>query len=137
MSVHGDVVLVATGDHQLALCDAGKAVAAYRVALGRGGTDKRVEGDNKTPMGTYAVGEPRPSKRFGTFIPIVYPTEEQRRNGYTGSDVGIHGPLRGTRWAGRVNVWFDWIAGCAAVASDDELETVAGFVRQRRPTVLF
>ncbi len=130
------VALVETREHRLVLCDAGRSVGTYPVALGRGGTGKRVQGDGKTPLGAYALGAPRPSRGFGTFIPIGYPTAEQRRSGYTGTAVGIHGPPRRTRWAGRANAWFDWTAGCVGVASDADLGAVAAFVRARRPAVV-
>ena len=132
----GAVVLVSTGDHRLALCDAGTLIGSYRVALGRGGTNKRARGDDKTPFGVYAVGEPRPSGRFGTFIPVAYPTAEQRRQGYTGSEIGIHGPDRRVRWIGRANTWVDWTAGCVALSSDADVNAVASFVRHSRPSIV-
>jgi hypothetical protein len=128
-------IVVATDAHKLWLCESGRPVASYPVALGRGGTDKRVRGDNKTPLGTYALGSPGPSSRFGTFIPVAYPTAEQRLKGFTGSDVGIHGPDRRFRWAGRMNNWFDWTAGCVALATDDDVQAVAAWVRKVKPTV--
>jgi murein L,D-transpeptidase YafK len=127
-------VIVATNEHRLWLCDGGRPLASYRVALGRGGKDKKVQGDNKTPLGTYLLGTPRASARFGTFIPVAYPTPEQRNQGFTGTDVGIHGPDRRFRWAGRMNTWFDWTAGCIALATDEEVQAVAAWV-QRKPTV--
>ena len=135
-SLDSQVVVVAK-EHKLWLCEAGHPVASYRVALGRGGADKRVQGDNKTPLGSYPLGVPRPSSRFGTFIPVEYPTPEQRRRGFTGSDVGVHGPDRRFRWAGRVNTWFDWTAGCVALATDDEVTAVAAWVQRLRPTISF
>ncbi len=130
------VALVETRERRLVLCDGGKRVGTFPVALGRGGTGKRVQGDGKTPLGAYALGAPRPSRGFGTFIPIAYPTEVQRRSGYTGTAVGIHGPARRMRWAGRANTWLDWTAGCVAVASDEDAGAVAAFVRARRPAVV-
>lgn len=128
-------VVVETKDHKLWLCDGGRPVASYRVSLGRGGTGKRAQGDNKTPLGTYPLGAPRGSSRFGTFVPVAYPTPEQRTQGYTGADVGIHGPDRRFRWARWVNAWFDWTAGCIALATDDEVDVVADWVQKRKPNV--
>ena len=128
-------VVVVTKDHRLWLCEAGRPVASFHVALGRGGTEKRVQGDNKTPLGSYALGAPRLSSRFGNFIPVEYPTPEQRRLGFTGSDVGIHGPDRRFRWAGRLNTWFDWTAGCVALATDDEIQVVTSWVQNRKPNI--
>ena len=76
------------------LCQENKPVGEYKVALGKGGINKIKQGDNKTPLGEYTLGIPRPSSRFGTFIPIGYPTQEQISKGYTGGDIGVHGPYR-------------------------------------------
>jgi len=128
-------IVVVVPDHSMWLCERGHAQARYRVAVGGGGAGKMVEGDGKTPLGTYGLGTPRPSARFGLFIPVAYPTEEQKRQGFTGRDVGIHGPDRRCRWAGGLNSLFDWTAGCIALGSDDELQQVAAFVRERRPNI--
>lgn len=135
-AVDGDLVVVDTRTHELWLCREHRAVARTKVALGRGGLDKTREGDGRTPLGTYSLGEPRSSVRFGTFIPIGYPTVEQSRRGFTGTHVGIHGPDRRVSWLGAVSTWIDWTAGCVATGNDDEIALVAAFVRERRPRVL-
>jgi L,D-peptidoglycan transpeptidase YkuD (ErfK/YbiS/YcfS/YnhG family) len=122
-------IVVDLANHTLALCDKEKRVATFNVRLGRGGTGKTQEGDGKTPVGTYALGEPRPSNRYGTFIPIGYPTEEQKKKGYTGSAVGVHGPMRWVKWLGRLVNTFDSSDGCVGVARDSEIETIASWVR--------
>lgn len=127
----GTVVLVSTGEHRLLLCDGGREAKAFKVALGSGGTGKRVAGDKKTPIGTYALVAARPSKQFGTFIPIAYPTADQRARGFTGADVGVHGPKRWFRWAGSANVAFDWTLGCIAVATDAEIEEIAKWLHEK------
>jgi len=123
-------VVVLTASRSLWLCEAGKARARFRVSLGQGGVDKRRQGDEKTPLGTYTLGAPRPSAGWGTFIPIGYPTAVQRKRGFTGSAVGIHGPARKLRWAGRANAWLDWTGGCVGMASDEELAQVAAVARR-------
>jgi murein L,D-transpeptidase YafK len=77
---------------------------------------------------------PRASTRFRTFIPVGYPTAEQRENGYMGSAIGIHGPDRRFRWLGRLTSWFDWTAGCIAVGKDEEIGSVAQWVKDKRVT---
>ena len=124
-------IVVLTESHTLFLCDGGRATARIRASIGSRGTDKRAEGDRRTPLGTYVLGEPRTSARFGTFIPIGYPTEEQRRRGLTGAAVGLHGPERRLRWAGAANAWVDWTAGCIALPSDAAISVVAAEVRRR------
>jgi hypothetical protein len=124
-------IVVLTESHTLFLCDGGRATARFRVSIGSRGTDKRIQGDRRTPLGTYALGEPRASARFGTFIPIGYPTDEQQRRGLTGAAVGLHGPDRRLRWAGAANAWVDWTAGCVALPSDYAIAAVAAEVRRR------
>jgi murein L,D-transpeptidase YafK len=123
-------VVVETAKHRLALCEAGRQIAEFGVRLGRGGVGKTAEGDGKTPLGTYAMGEPRPSERFGVFIPISYPTAGQRSKGYTGGDVGVHGPHRWVRWLGSLVNTFDSSDGCVGLATDDEINRIATWVKQ-------
>ena len=122
-------VVVSLERHALILCDKGKTIDTFGVRLGRGGVGKTREGDGKTPVGTYPLGEPRPSNRFGTFIPIGFPTEEQKKAGYTGSSVGVHGPPRWVKWLGRLVNTFDLSDGCVGVARDEEIQKIAAWVR--------
>ncbi len=132
----GHLVVVETTAHTLWLCSERRAVGRFKVALGRGGLDKRREGDGRTPLGAYSLGSPGPSARFGTFVPIAYPTPEQRARGFTGRNVGIHGPDRRATWLGTLSTWIDWTAGCVATGTDEEIRAVAAFVRERSPRVV-
>jgi len=122
--------------HVLLLCEGGHPNDRFIVRLGSRGLGKSREGDKKTPLGTYPLDPPRPSPSFGTFIPIGYPTESQRRLGFTGSAVGIHGPHRRMRWAGSLTNLFDTTDGCIGVATDEEMARVAAWVRSRRPVTV-
>jgi murein L,D-transpeptidase YafK len=117
-------------EHQLTLCEQGKVVETFGVRLGRGGIGKTRSGDGKTPTGTYPLGTPRPSKRYGMFIPIGYPTADQRKRGFTGGAVGVHGPDRRVKWLGRLVNSFDTSDGCVGLAKDDEMETIARWIRK-------
>jgi len=132
----GAVVAVLTEKRQVWLCSDGAPQAHFPVALGTGGLDKRRKGDGRTPLGTYALGAPRPSERFGTFIPIVYPTRRQAARGHTGGAVGIHGPPRGRAEPDYPTSEVDWTQGCVATGTDEGIEVIAAFVRQRRPVVV-
>jgi len=127
------VVHVDSAARILCLCRDGRAEAAFRVALGRGGVDKRAEGDGRTPTGRYALGVPRGSSRYHLFIPVAYPTAEQRQAGYSGSDVGIHAPHVGFVWLRHATAWADWTRGCIAVGTRGEIERVAAWVRRYGP----
>jgi len=134
-SWYDTAVVVDVHVRSLWLCELGATQAHYPVALGRGGTGKRTRGDRKTPLGSYALGEPRLSDRFGVFIPVSYPTAAQRRRGFTGGEIGIHGPQRRFEWAGSWNTYVDWTDGCIALATLDEAMEVATFVHEHAPTV--
>ena len=105
----------------------------FAVALGRSGIGKKREGDHRTPVGRYTLGKPRTSARFHVFIPVGYPTVEQKTAGFSGGDVGIHGPTRLFRWAGRLNTLFGWTDGCVAVGSDEEIDRIANWVNENHP----
>ena len=126
----GSAILVNTNQHLLWICQDGRDIEKFRLSIGRGGIDKRKQGDNKTPIGEYALGEPKASALFGTFIPIGYPTAEQKVKGYSGNNVGLHGPSFFFKWLGRINTWFDWTAGCIAVGSENEINRIAKWVKE-------
>jgi murein L,D-transpeptidase YafK len=126
------IVWVDTPEHRLYMCESKAIVRWYEVRLGRHGTGKTKSGDGKTPLGTYPLGAPRVSKKYGTFIPVGYPTAQQSRRGFTGGAIGIHGPLRSVQWLGRAVNWFDTSDGCIGLATDQEMSTLAEWVRARR-----
>jgi hypothetical protein len=105
-------LVVDTRQRGLFLCEGGQPLERFAVAIGRGGTGKEKRGDLRTPLGAYPLGAPRPSPRYGIFIPVGYPTPEQRRLGLTGTAVGIHGPARPLRWLGSLNTIYDCTCLC-------------------------
>jgi hypothetical protein len=129
-TLRGAHIEVRTGEHRLYLCDKDGAIASsFGVYLARNGVGKTRTGDKKVPLGSYPLGRPRPSKQYGTFIPIGFPLPEQRRRGYTGGSIGIHGPDRRLRWLGRLVNTYDTTDGCVGLASDQEMDVIAGWVR--------
>jgi hypothetical protein len=132
----GPAIAVITRKRELWLCSDGSPTARFEVALGQGGLDKRKKGDRRTPLGTYSLGTPRLSGRFGVFIPIVYPTPEQAAQGLTGGDVGIHGPPRKLPEPEYPTTAFDWTLGCVATGTDADIEVIATFVRDRKPLLV-
>jgi murein L,D-transpeptidase YafK len=129
--------VVLSRERELWLCAAGAPAARFAVALGRSGVGKRRRGDGRTPLGTYALGAPRASARYGIFIPIAYPTAEQAARGFSGGAVGIHGPPRGMPATEYPITEIDWTQGCIATATDGEVAAIAEFVRGREPIVAF
>jgi murein L,D-transpeptidase YafK len=116
----------------LSLCDDSKVVNTYAVSLGRGGIGKRVDGDKKTPVGTYVLGEPFVSKKFHLFIPVGYPTTDQADAGYTGDSIGVHGPFHYFSWLRRLNTWVNWTTGCVALGRNSDIEEIVGWVKAQQ-----
>ena len=113
----------------LFLCKDGNSVGDYDFSMGRSGVNKRMLDDKKTPLGKYPLSAPRSSDLFKVFIPVGYPTPAQEKFGYTGSDVGIHGPPRGLfRCTGFLNDSVNWTRGCLAVSSDIFIKEIGRFV---------
>jgi murein L,D-transpeptidase YafK len=125
-------VVVDSGEHALWLCAGAEELRRFGVRLGAGGVGKTREGDDKVPLGVYGLGRPRASKAYGIFIPIDYPTQAQRRRGYTGGGVGVHGPDRRVRWLGSLTNTFDTTAGCVGLATDQEMAAIAAWVRKSK-----
>jgi murein L,D-transpeptidase YafK len=123
----GTALFVDATERVLWLCESGEAIEAIPVALGRGGLDKRVEGDAKVPLGEYPLGSPVPSKAYHLFIPVGYPTPGQSRQGFTGGAIGVHGPKRA--YGGPISTGIDWTLGCIAVGTDEEIARVADWLK--------
>lgn len=90
---------------------------------------KKRSGDNKTPIGLYGLAHPRKSTQFKVFIPILYPTSKQLAAGYTGRDVGLHGPNQSYSLFGWVNNLPSATRGCIAVGKNNYIEYVANWVK--------
>ena len=68
----------------------------FYASYGRGGTEKRKQGDLKTPLGVYFVTDrfldERLPERYGSgALPINYPNVWDSRNGRTGNGIWLHG----------------------------------------------
>lgn len=125
---------VNTRQHVLKICKNGAVINTFKVAIGYSGVGKRRVGDNKTPLGLYNLAYPRKSSKFDIFIPILYPTAKQAAAGYTGRDVGIHGPTQ----SGKMLGWLDNLPGatrgCIAVGKNNYIEYVAKWVKSNPGT---
>ncbi len=113
----------------LNICKHGTVIKAFKVALGYKGVGKKRAGDNKTPIGLYGLAHPRKSNQFKVFIPILYPTKKQLAAGYTGRDVGIHGPTQSSNVFSWLNNLPSSTRGCIAVGKNNHIEYVANWVK--------
>jgi L,D-peptidoglycan transpeptidase YkuD (ErfK/YbiS/YcfS/YnhG family) len=127
-------VVIDTGLRMMWTCKDSHKLKDYHISIGRGGIDKREQGDKKTPLGEYTLGIPRSSEKFGVFIPVGYPNQDQKNRGYTGSAIGIHGPDRLFKRLEETDAWFDWTKGCIAVGSDDDISEIALWLKENNVT---
>ncbi|MDP2431167.1 MAG: L,D-transpeptidase family protein [Pseudomonadota bacterium] len=70
--------------------------ADYYMTIGKNGTDKRVEGDKRTPMGIYQIAKQLPSKGLADLygagaFPLDYPNEWDRTQRRGGHGIWLHG----------------------------------------------
>jgi hypothetical protein len=68
----------------------------YYLSIGRMGTEKRREGDKKTPLGVYRITAHLPDQRLTDFygagaFPLNYPNAWDRAQGRTGHGIWLHG----------------------------------------------
>jgi len=113
----------------LNICKHGNVIKSFEVALGYKGIGKKQAGDNKTPIGLYGLARPRTSTQFKVFIPVLYPTSKQLAIGYTGRDVGIHGPTQSSKWFSWLNNLPNATRGCIAVGKNNHIEYVANWIK--------
>lgn len=118
----------------LNICKHGTVIKTFKVALGNNGVGKKQAGDNKTPIGLYRLAHPRNSNQFKVFIPILYPTTKQVAAGYTGRDVGIHGPTQSSGLFSWLNNLPYSTRGCIAVGKNNHIEYVANWVKSNPGT---
>ncbi|MCL4186108.1 MAG: L,D-transpeptidase family protein [Rhodobacteraceae bacterium] len=127
-------IVVSKSDRRMYLVHHGRVLKRYRVDLGRAPAGpKRIEGDGKTPEGTYVIDRRNPDSRFHLSLGISYPSEDDRAQAAAvgespGGDIFIHG--RNGR-GGRT----DWTEGCIAV-TDREMEEIYAMVRVGTPITI-
>ncbi|GLT08615.1 murein L,D-transpeptidase family protein [Sulfitobacter porphyrae] len=129
-------VVVNKQDRKMWLLHHDRVLEEYPIHLGFAPVGhKTVEGDGKTPEGTYIIDRRNPNSRFHLSIGISYPNEEDRRRAEElgqkpGGDIYIHGqkdPSRKDKG--------DWTWGCIAVRNKD-IENIYAMVRDGTPILL-
>lgn len=121
-------------------CEDGKVALAIKSSIGSSGLHKEKEGDRKTPVGSYWLGLPRSSEKFGIFIPVGYPNASDVKAGRTGSAIGIHGPLRygifASPCAVESSISRNWTAGCLAAGRDTQVMNLSKWMVRNWPIQL-
>lgn len=132
---HGSVdkILIEKGQRRLTLLSKGKALKTYKIALG-GNPDgpKEMQGDNKTPEGTYFIESRNKGSQYHLSMRISYPNEKDKKRAKQrgvspGGDIMIHGMKKDLAWVGDLHTQRDWTQGCIAV-TDREIEEIERLV---------
>ncbi len=118
-------VVVHKSARQLYLLHGTEVLESYEIELGFAPEgDKQVEGDGRTPEGSYIIDRRNPNSQYYLSIGISYPNAEDRAAAEElgqspGGDIFIHGTPR--EWRRQD----DWTAGCIAISNRDMREVYA------------
>jgi murein L,D-transpeptidase YafK len=130
-------LIVDKSDYELQVYDDEGWYATYPVVFGNKDlNDKMMEGDRKTPEGTFKIISKRPHAKWHKMLMLDYPNKEsydkfnQRKakglipkNAKIGGGIAIHGTWPNDNIV--VDDYTNWTNGCIAVKNNDldELET--------------
>jgi murein L,D-transpeptidase YafK len=120
-----DLIRVDKSAHLMSVYRGGHLVREFRVALGRGGPQPKVQqGDGRVPEGIYRIVAHNPNSAFHLSLRIGYPTGEQMaaaaKSGINpGGDIMIHGLPNQKGWIGAKHTTVDWTDGCVAVTNGE------------------
>jgi murein L,D-transpeptidase YafK len=129
-------ILVKKDKRKMYLLSGRSVVKRYNIELGFNPVGhKRVQGDGKTPEGTYFINRKNNYSAFHLSLGISYPNSSDRQNARSigrspGGDIFLHGNPNGY---GEMNG--DWTRGCIAV-TNDEIEEIWGLIPIRTPITI-
>ncbi|MBE1296758.1 MAG: L,D-transpeptidase family protein [Rhodobacteraceae bacterium] len=127
-------IVVNKGARKMYLLNNEEVLRSYDVDLGFAPVGpKRVEGDGKTPEGTYLIDRRNPNSSFHLSVGISYPNSTdvalaQSMGKKPGGEIFIHGEPNDHKDRKRALRVRDWTAGCIAV-KNHEIEEVYAMVR--------
>src|SRR6476659_8918582 len=124
-----DKIVIVKSARTMTLLSGANVLKTYKVALGTVPVGpKRVEGDHKTPEGSYVIDAKNAHSRFHLALHISYPsaadTETARKLGSRpGGAIMIHGLASSFAYLGPLHRQTDWTDGCIAV-TNAEIEEI-------------
>jgi murein L,D-transpeptidase YafK len=127
-------IIIDKSDYELRVYDADGWLSTYPVVFGnKDQSDKVMEGDRRTPDGTFHVVAKKNHKEWGGFMLLDYPNDEslqkfQERkregripaNAKVGGGIGIHGTRPHEEYA--VDKYLNWTNGCISLKYSDIFE---------------
>ena len=127
-------IVIDKTDYELSVYDSKGWYATYPVVFGNNNLDdKKMEGDKKTPEGSFRIISKRIHEKWYRFLAIDYPTREswekfnarKKRgeipaNATIGGSIGIHGTWPQEDYI--IDKYKNWTLGCISMKKDHVLE---------------
>lgn len=127
-------IVIDKSDYELQVFDEEGWVATYPVVFGNNDQgDKLVQGDRKTPEGSFKIIAMRNHAKWCRFMALDYPTKASRElfearkkagkipaKAKLGGDVGIHGTWPHDDYL--IDNYTNWTLGCIALKNDDLID---------------
>ena len=133
-------IIVDKSDYELHVYDEVGWYATYPVVFGnKSQGDKMMEGDRKTPEGTFRILSKRPHDKWNKIMIIDYPNKESwdkfnyrkshgliPKNAKIGGGIGIHGTWPNDNIV--VDGYTNWTQGCVSLRNTD-MDEIYQFVQ--------
>jgi murein L,D-transpeptidase YafK len=127
-------IIIDKSDYELSVYDSKGWYATYPVVFGNNSLDdKKMEGDNNTPEGSFQILSKRVHEKWCRFLALNYPTAEDREkfnerkqrgeipaNAKIGGSIGIHGVWPHEDFV--IDKYKNWTMGCVSMKNDDVIE---------------
>ncbi len=124
-------IVIDKSDYELYVCKDGDWIIAYPIVFGTDDlSDKQMQGDKKTPEGTFKIIQKRTHNKWNKLLMIDYPTKESYikfitrkengmipKNAKIGGDIAIHGCWPNEDYV--VDQYLNWTLGCISMKNED------------------
>jgi murein L,D-transpeptidase YafK len=120
-----DKIIIVKSERTMTLMRGDRVLKTYRVALGTVPVGpKQIQGDHKTPEGSYVISGKNAGSRFHLALRVSYPSPADRirarkLGASPGGDIMIHGLGREFAFLGPLQWRTDWTDGCVAVTNEE------------------
>ena len=125
-----DAIIVWKSKRRMQVFENGKLLKTYRIALGKNPVGhKAIEGDGRTPEGSYRIDARSANSKFRKNLGISYPNRTDSENAEAlgkspGGDIKIHGLRNGRAYRTPVRLGvsnFDWFEVAEGLSAGDEI----------------
>lgn len=134
------LLLIDKSEYTLQFQIQGKTIKTYPVVFGGNPIDdKRMEGDNCTPEGNFAIRDLYPHAKWSKFLWVNYPTDESQEkyevskdsgeipsDATIGGEIGIHGVPNNNNTM--IDNKTNWTQGCISLKNAD-VDEIFGYVQ--------